>query len=675
MNKTIELLIDTYATKYQLNPHYVNRYKNFINACLKKQFASTNCFHSHHIFPKSWSKRLGIPVNNNSENLINLPYDYHVVAHHIIAKSGDGRMKGALKTLINWQNVDFDLYFKTGIRLYIIRQAYAMFLEDKSKPVINLNTQKRYASITEAAKASNVSSTAIAKACDAGTRVKNCFWCFEDNIERSIENTLLKYEQQAQIRKQQWLQRHNDAIINSRARTVINLNTGETFESLTLAGQEYNTAPNNILAAIKQKTQCCNCYWAYKEQVQDREALLQQYQLEYQKRNDKSWLKKKVVNLDTQQVFEGMTEAVATINCTKTTLSAAIRTKRRCDGYYWAFLKDIEAFGLTIEQYRQQLVNQITQKHNEIGYREKNDRRVINLNTGEVFNTAVDGCRKYNLSETSVGFACKKHQKAGGHYWAYAKDVPDEQTRIDLLRQYAQQKLQGKQRSQRAATSATYRPIVNLNTGETFKSITDAQKSIDTNSCIGRSLKAKCKAGGYYWAYKEDVDKFGREVLLQQYIDNKAQNAKKDYLAEPIINLNTGETFESIAEATKQLGCAKANISRSITLGIKVRDCYFAKVSNLQQSGLTQQQYLEKLINQTNQRELERQKTHWKPVINLDTLQTYPSARHLEIAKQKTNSTAAAAIRNHRLYCGEKWVWLEEYEKLGLQDCLKLFNK
>ena len=188
-------------------------------------------------------------------------------------------------------------------------------------------------------------------------------------------------------------------------------------------------------------------------------------------------------------------------------------------------------------------------------------------------------------------------------------------------------------------------------------------------------MKAKCKAGGYYWAYKDDVDKFGRETLLQQYQNNKTENAKKDYLYEPIINLSTGEAFESLAAATKQLGCAKASISRSITLGIKVRDCYFVKQSTLEQSGLTPQQYLQKLIDQTNQRELERQKKHWKSVINLDTLQTYPSARHLELAKQKTNSTAAAAIRNHRLYCGEKWVWLEEYEKLGLQDCLQWFNK
>ena len=61
--------------------------------------------------------------------------------------------------------------------------------------------------------------------------------------------------------------------------------------------------------------------------------------------------------------------------------------------------------------------------------------------------------------------------------------------------------------------------------------------------------------------------------------------------------------------------------------------------------------------------------------VNLDTLQTYSSSRHRELAKTKTNSNAAAAIRNHRLYCGEKWVWLEEYEKLGLQDCLQWFNK
>lgn len=440
MDKRIETLIDTYAEQFKLNLHYISRYKTYIDYCLINNInkVPTNYKkHSHHIFPKAWSKRLGIPVINDDYNLIDFPFAHHVVAHHILAKTNDNAMMGALKTILNRLKIeylDFDTFLSKGSQKYILEQAY-------------------------------------------------------------------------------------DHFIRSRAKAVINLNTGEIYKSGYQADRSLGICPGSIAVSIKSQHQNKDCYWAY------------------------------------------------------------------------------------------------------------------------------------------------------------VKDVPNEQTRLQLLEQYKQQKLQGRKRSQQAATNATYRPIVNLNTGETFKSITDAQKSIDTNSCIGGAMKAKCKAGGYYWAYKEDVDKFGREALLQQYQNNKIENAKKDYLYEPIVNLTTGEEFESIAEATEQVGCAKASISRSITLGIKVRDCYFVKQSTLQQSGLTRQQYLEKLIDQTNQRELDRQKKHWKPVINLDTLQTYPSARHLELAKQKTNSTAAAAIRNHRLYCGEKWVWLEDYQQLGLQACLQWFNK
>ena len=423
MDKRVETLIDTYATQFQLNLHYINRYKAYINQCLANcvdQIPTNYKKHSHHIFPKAWSKRLGIPVINDDYNLIDFPFAHHVVAHHILAKTNDNAMMGALKTVLNRLNIDrldFDTFLSKGSQKYVLEQAYEHF-------------------------------------------------------------------------------------IRSHAKAVINLNTGEIYRSGYQADRALGICPGSIAVSIKSHHQNCGCYWAY------------------------------------------------------------------------------------------------------------------------------------------------------------AKDVPDKQTRIQLLEQYRHQKSQGRLRSQQAATKATYRALVNLNTGEEFKSITDAQKSIDTNSCIGSAMKAKCKAGGYYWAYKEDVDQYGREALLQQYQDNKTENAKKDYLYEPIINLTTGETFESLAAATKQLGCAKASISRSIILGIKVRDCYFVKQSTLEQSGLTAQQYLQNLIDQTNQRELERQKKHWKSVINLDTLQTYPSARHLELAKQKTNSTAAAAIRNHRLSCGEKWVWL-----------------
>ena len=227
-------------------------------------------------------------------------------------------------------------------------------------------------------------------------------------------------------------------------------------------------------------------------------------------------LKKKIINLDTGKVYNSMTDAANDVQCAKMSLSNAINKQRKCKGYYWAFLNDVQTSGLTVDQYRQKLVNDIEQKHNKIGYREQSARLVINLNTGETFNTAIEACRKYNLSESMVGYACKSHQKAGDYYWGYANDVPDEQTRLALLEQYTRQKIDSRQYAQQSATNSIKKPVVNLNTGEVFESCSAAKRSIGLNTNIQQAINKHCKAGGYYWAYKEDVDRFGIEPLLNK---------------------------------------------------------------------------------------------------------------------------------------------------------------
>ena len=99
MDQTINDLIDQYATKYNLNQHYIKWYKRLINDCIDKQFEKHK--HRHHIFPRSWSKRLGLQPINSKINIVKIPYRYHVVAHKLLAKTGDELMIAALEVIVN----------------------------------------------------------------------------------------------------------------------------------------------------------------------------------------------------------------------------------------------------------------------------------------------------------------------------------------------------------------------------------------------------------------------------------------------------------------------------------------------------------------------------------------------------------------------------------------------
>lgn len=51
-------------------------------------------------------------------------------------------------------------------------------------------------------------------------------------------------------------------------------------------------------------------------------------------------------------------------------------------------------------------------------------KKVINLDTGEIFNSITDACNKYNLKNTHVSRVCRgKRKRTGGYRWAYYDDV------------------------------------------------------------------------------------------------------------------------------------------------------------------------------------------------------------------------------------------------------------
>ena len=682
MNQIIETLIDKYAGQFNLNKHYINRYKNFINKCIEVGVPQRNVTyskHSHHIFPKSWSKRLGIPTINDEYNLIVLPYAHHVVAHHILAKSGDGMMKAALFTLVNWQDIDFDQFFTRGIRASILEQAYQLFIEANSRPVVNLTTKQTYSSIALAAEQNGVTSSAIARACRLYHKVKDCYWQFEDIINQSsIEQQLQHCLSIVAERKQQWQQAHIP-VIEARQRQVVNVDTGEVFESIAKASEKYNTTSSNISVAIQRQAKSCECFWAYKEDVDTvgREKLLEHLNaLRIEKSQTRSKSQQRaVVNLNTGEKYPGLKAAAAVIGSTPGSMTNAISKQRRCKQCYWEYLDKIEQSGLTVQQYLQKVLDTVAQRYEKLGRIPKDQREVINLNTGEKYPTATDASRALGLSDTAVNSAISKHRRAGEYYWAFSKDVPDDQTRIQLAEQYRLQGIENQKKGQVFGTAAIRRPVVNLDTKQEYPSLLEAEKTLSTKVSIGSAMMHHCRAGGYYWAYKEDVDKYGIDTLLEQYRIEAEQNKRKDYLMKQIVNLNTGETYESIKQVAQIYGTNTSSVTNTIKDKQQLKGCYFANVEELEQTGLTREQLLQQRKEHTAQQEKIRISKHCRKVINIDTLQICDSASEVERIKGKSNSVCSSAIRNHRKFDGERWIWLELYEQHDLQYCIDWFDK
>ena len=47
-------------------------------------------------------------------------------------------------------------------------------------------------------------------------------------------------------------------------------------------------------------------------------------------------------------------------------------------------------------------------------------RKIVNINTGEVFDTINDACKKYELFHSGISKSCTSTWKCGGFKWEYA---------------------------------------------------------------------------------------------------------------------------------------------------------------------------------------------------------------------------------------------------------------
>lgn len=120
-------------------------------------------------------------------------------------------------------------------------------------------------------------------------------------------------------------------------------------------------------------------------------------------------------------------------------------------------------------------------------------RSVINLDTGEIFDTITSAAEKYDIDASNIIECCKrtdrgKHgirKKAAGFRWMYHDEFT---THGDII---------GKVKNEH------YKQIINLDTNEVFEKITDASNKYKIDpSAITKVCKGKLKtAGGFKWSY------------------------------------------------------------------------------------------------------------------------------------------------------------------------------
>ena len=396
---------------------WISRYIKFINYCSAKQWSEDDCIEYHHIVPQSWGG------SNSRENLIALSYKAHVIAHHLLSKTNDRSMLIAMNVILNhFPEKTLNIFTLSTINSIKKQMAIA-----KSKMVVNLETRE-VISTHELGVRYNCSTAIILSCVYNGTKFKDHYWQLKDIVdESSIED-----EYQRLISSKQDISKNRSKLMAERySRPIVNLNTGEVFESAAAAATFYGLKDRTTIAnAIRKRCRSAGYFWQWKDIVDESSI---QYQLSLYENKHLNYKKKpfkRIVNLSTGEVFTTVNDVTQVLGLKyPSRVYEAIKFRKSIGGYFWQFEDVVNNSSIEQELFecfraqQDRLTNAETSKQQKIKRIKQKSRPVVRLSDCMVFENANAAAQELGAKSLSIIYnAIRCNIKSMGSYWCYKED-------------------------------------------------------------------------------------------------------------------------------------------------------------------------------------------------------------------------------------------------------------
>lgn len=187
---------------------------------------------------------------------------------------------------------------------------------------------------------------------------------------------------------------------------------------------------------------------------------------------------KKVININTKEIFRTITEAAIKADITGTAISLCCRgINKKAGDYTYVFLEDYERNSEYYDNYI---------------WENSNSKKVINLSTNEVYESMISAEKETKTPYQMISRCCRKLQKtSNGYFWAYYDEYSNDREYKEYFDKLMKS-FTGKEKG-----------VINLDTGEEFDSLAEAgiRYNIDSSAIIRvcKGIKKTCR--GYRWAY------------------------------------------------------------------------------------------------------------------------------------------------------------------------------
>lgn len=199
---------------------------------------------------------------------------------------------------------------------------------------------------------------------------------------------------------------------------VVNLNTGQTFNSISAAESTYNKV--GLYDCITKQYKFAGCYWQFESIVKNSSIESELRQIENIKKAIKQTACRSVVNLSTGETFSSVTAAANKLNTDRDQLIQAIKNKRSIRQQLFEYKDVVDQFGFEYckQQYNKRIQN----------------RRIIDLESLITYQSTVAAANALNVSPSAVYNDIIGYKRCKQRYLTFVDQLIDNDVSKTLIK-------------------------------------------------------------------------------------------------------------------------------------------------------------------------------------------------------------------------------------------------
>lgn len=258
--------------------------------------------------------------------------------------------------------------------------------------------------------------------------------------------------------------------------------------------------------------------------------------------NEKKGHRKQIICVDTGDIYDSLTSCSKATGILTQYLSKACKRHSSTQGFYFAYLEEYNE--LTWEKYQN--------KKRESKYK----KSVYCIDLDKEWDSYISCCKELEIRTSELSRVLTTQNPL----YIY-KTIRGLHFCFGYEKEYA---TLGEKRNIRVDSRKVF--CVELN--QKFNSITEAEKFFKIKNVLKCCRNWKYTSGGYHWCFEEDIKNFCK---IEQ-VDRIFRNGQ----AKRVVNLTTGEIFDSVSEAARRIERNPTTLSEAIRKNTKCAGCFWS---------------------------------------------------------------------------------------------------